>query len=261
MPRTGDPAVAPARIARLSGIARQRRRWTRLAVGWDEEVARTPGLRRARALLVAEARRRPGGHAIDLGCGGGDVSIALACHFDSVLAVDVSPVMVRLTRHRATVVGALNLTAHESAIERLELEPGRSDLIVSSYALHHLRDREKDRLLERAATWLRPGGRIVIVDLMMGRGGEHRDRGIIAAKIAVLARRGPGGWWRIAKNLVRFGLRLQERPWSPSTWSRRLRAVGFCDVRTVPIVEEAAMVTAVRAPVAEMAVEGTHPHP
>jgi len=134
-------------------------------------------------------------------------------------------------------------------IERLVLPRGTFDLIVSSYALHHLRDRDKARLVEACYAWLRPGGRLVIADMMLGRGGSAHDREIIRAKIATLARRGPGGWWRIAKNAVRYLVRVQERPISMSAWTRLCEKAGFRPVGTFAIVAEAGLVRA-RRPVA-----------
>lgn len=40
--------------------------------------------------------------------------------------------------------------------------------------------------MERSFTWLRPGGRLVIGDMMFGRGADAADREIIRAKIRSL---------------------------------------------------------------------------
>ncbi len=42
--------------------------------------------------------------------------------------------------------------------EKFWLPPASVDLVVSSYALHHLADADKQALVARAARWLRPGG-------------------------------------------------------------------------------------------------------
>jgi SAM-dependent methyltransferase len=113
---------------------------------------------------------------------------------------------------------------------------------VSNYALHHLRDADKRDLVAAVAEWLRPGGKFVVGDMMFGRGGTARDRTVIASKVLALARRGPAGWWRVAKNLVRFGLRLQERPVTMDRWQRYFEAAGLTAVRAFPVVAEAAVV-------------------
>ena len=61
--------------------------------------------------------------------------------------------------------------------------------------------------------------------------------------MAVLARKGPGGWWRIAKNTARYLLRVQERPVSLARWTGMLTAAGFAEVTAAMIRAEAGLVT------------------
>src|SRR5207244_2896459 len=67
------------------------------------------------------------------------------------------------------------------------------DLVVSNYALHHLTDDDKVALVARASRWLRPGGRLVVADMMFGRGASERDRAIIRHKPGGLGRPATGG--------------------------------------------------------------------
>ena len=127
-------------------------------------------------------------------------------------------------------------------IERLGLAESSVDLIVSNYALHHLRDRDKQVAVNEALRWLRPGGKLVIGDMMFGRGGDARDREIIGSKLALLLRKGPGGWWRIVKNAGRYLIRFQERPVSMSAWAAMFERAGLTDVEALPVVNEAAVV-------------------
>ncbi len=92
-----------------------------------------------------------------------------------------------------------------------------------------------------------PGRRLVIADMMFGRGRSRRDLSILRQKVTALAAKGPGGWWRIAKNLTRFGLGVgQEHPATPEFWQHALRDAGFGDVLFQPIVAEAGIVRGVR---------------
>jgi hypothetical protein len=89
----------------------------------------------------------------------------------------------------------------------------------------------------------------VIADMMFGRGGSPRDRQILHQKVIALAAKGPGGWWRIAKNLGRYGLGVgQEHPATPEFWQAALRDAGFTDVRFQPVVAEAGLVCGIRPP-------------
>lgn len=82
----------------------------------------------------------------------------------------------------------------------------------------------------------------MIGDLMLGRGVSRRDREIVRAKALTFLRRGPAGWWRLAKNVVRFTLRVQERPLSMERWVGLLSERGFAEVEAVSVVAEAGVV-------------------
>jgi SAM-dependent methyltransferase len=196
--------------------------------------------------VVEVSRVSPGERVLDLGCGSGQVSIPLARLGAEVVAVDISPAMIGFLSDNVAREGLRTVVGRVSALEHLELEPRSFDLVVSNYALHHLADEDKRRLIASIAGWLRPGGRLVIGDLMLGRGSDARDRAIIREKILVLGRRGPGGWWRIAKNAWRFTARTAERPLSMGAWVAILEEEGFRDVVARPIVAEAAIVLGVR---------------
>lgn len=218
----------------------QRRVWDRRASTWDHGGA--PGLERVVEAVVEAAAAEPGTKAVDLGCGTGQVSLVLARRGAQVTAVDVSSEMIDLLRAKVEDERIEGVVGVVAPIERFSLASGSVDLVVSNYALHHLRDADKRTLVVAVAGWLRPGGRFVVGDMMFGRGANAHDREIIASKILTLARRGPAGWWRVAKNLARFGLRLQERPVSIERWRQYFEEAGLAGVTTVPVVAEAAVV-------------------
>ncbi len=225
-------AFSPARL--------QRRVWDRRASTWDHGGA--PGLERVVDAVVQAAAPRPGTAAVDLGCGTGQVSLVLARQGTEVTAVDVSSEMIELLRAKAEDEGVAGVTGVVAPIEEFTLAPRSVDLVVSNYALHHLRDSDKAQLVHSAASWLRPGGRFVVGDMMFGRGRTAQDREIITSKVLALARRGPAGWWRVAKNLARFGLRIQERPVSIERWRQYFEEAGLSEVTVIPVVAEATVV-------------------
>ncbi|MGO8885311.1 MAG: class I SAM-dependent methyltransferase [Streptosporangiaceae bacterium] len=231
-----------ARFATDHTVRRQRRVWTGRVATWDQHGS--AALQKVTAAVIAAARVRPGEQAVDLGCGNGQLSLPLAEQGANVLAVDVSPGMVADLLTEARGRGLSGLDAVALPIERLTLPEASLDLVVSSYALHHLRDGDKAKAMDAAFRWLRPGGRLVLADMMFGRGTSSRDREIIASKVRVLARKGPGGWWRIVKNAVRYQLRLQERPVSMDAWSSMMRKSGFIVITTDTPAAEAGLVIA-----------------
>lgn len=244
--RPAAPGVAGrlSRFATQRSAARQRRVWSRRVTSWDQHGSAS--LSRVTAAVLHVAGVRPGDVVVDLGSGNGQLSLPLAVSEADVLAVDVSPAMVRQLTQRARVRGIESIDVIAVPIERLELPPACADLVVSSYALHHLRDADKAALVEAAFRWLRPGGRLVVADMMFGRGSSSRDREIIKKKMILLARRGPGGWWRIAKGVARYLLRVQERPISMPAWVALLEKAGFTSIAATAIVAEAGLVTGQR---------------
>lgn len=231
-----------------ANIARQQRFWTRRAAEWDHGAGNNPGLVKVVATVLEEARPAAGMLAIDLGCGSGQLTLSLAGDVGRVIGVDVSQRMIDLLLENAREAGVSNVEGRATPIEHLAIDRGSVDIVVSNYALHHLHDSDKVLAVERAAGWLKPGGRLVVGDMMFGRGGESRDREIIASKVRGMLRKGPAGWWRIAKNAGRYLVRYGERPVSMGAWVKMLEGAGLVDVRAIPVVNEAAVVVGTKGP-------------
>ena len=64
------------------------------------------------------------------------------------------------------------------------------------------------------------------------------DRSVIAAKLAVIARRGPAGNSRIATNAVRIGAGRWERPSPSEAWRRKLAARRFEEISALSLEHE-----------------------
>jgi ubiquinone/menaquinone biosynthesis C-methylase UbiE len=221
--------------------------WDRRVAGWHAHVTSDSGFDKVRDRLLAISAPTPADECVDLGAGTGFVALALAPLVYSVLAVDISPAMAESLAGHAAQAGLRNVRTEVVDLQAFQLPAASVDLIVSSYALHHLRDADKRALAAEAARWLRPGGRLVVADMMFGRGTTQRDRKILREKIAAFAAKGPAGWWRIAKNLARYGLGVgHEHPASPQFWELALRDAGFTDVRFEHVVGEAGVVSGTR---------------
>lgn len=96
---------------------------------------------------------------LDLGCGDGRLAkLALdACPtLDRVVAVDSSPPM--LERARREFAGDSRVTVRSWDLARSIAPLGHHDAIVSGFAIHHLEDDRKQRLLLEVADQLQPGG-------------------------------------------------------------------------------------------------------
>ncbi len=218
--------------------------WRRRAETWDEEGSAQ--LAPVVQVVLDACEVRPEMVAVDLGCGSGQVTLPLARGCSHVIAVDLSAAAIELLKERAAEQRVTNVHALTQPIESFEVAPQSVDLVVSNYALHHLRDADKKELVELAFEWLRPGGRLVIGDIMIGRGASQDDRQIIRAKVQTFATQGPAGWWRILKNAWRFLFRLQEKPLPVATWVTLARRAGFQEIKARRVVAEACLLTARR---------------
>ena len=98
----------------------------------------------------------------DLGCGTGQTTAALAPHLRTVVGVDQSPAMLRAARKRTKSLA--NVDLRQGSLEALPLEDESVDGALLILALTYVAD--PPRALREAARILRPGGRVVIVDLL-----------------------------------------------------------------------------------------------
>ena len=228
------------RLATKISISTQHRKWEGRADTWDGD--NDLGMTKVAAMAVEVSDVRPGMQCVDLGCGGGRLALVLARRGAKVIGVDVSELMIERMEAQARREGIETVSGMVAPIEHVTLPTGSIDLVITNYALHHLRDEEKEKVVKAAFEWIRPGGQLVIADMMLGRGSTARDREIILSKVRIMAKKGIPGYWRILKNAGRFLLRVHERPITPEAWSRLLEEAGFREIEITPVVAEAAVV-------------------
>ena len=100
----------------------------------------------------------------DLGAGEGTLSQLLARTAKQVLAIDNSEKMVEFGSALAREHGFTNLEYRLGDIQAPPIAPGSVDLAIFSQALHHAAQPAK--AIAAAHAILKPGGRIVILDLL-----------------------------------------------------------------------------------------------
>jgi ubiquinone/menaquinone biosynthesis C-methylase UbiE len=225
-------------------IRTQRRKWTHRADTWDRH--NDVGMSKVAAKAIEMSGVQAGMVCVDLGCGGGRLALELARLGATVVGVDVSDAMIERMESQAKKEGLSGVKGIVSPIEHLSLPAESVDLVISNYALHHLLDADKAKVVRAAYGWLRPGGHLVNSDMMLGRGATAQDRQVIASKIKVMAKKGIPGYWRILKNAGRYLFRVHERPITPEAWIRLYEAAGFLDVQSVNVVSEANVVRGVK---------------
>jgi len=136
----------------------------RMRKGWDTQAGNwgrftQPGLDPYHELMNLPAfldlLPAPGRRTLDLGCGEGRVSRALAQAGHTLVATDSSPGMVAQAATQPPAPAAL-----VSDAARLPFIDGAFDLVVAYMCLHDM-DRMPDAVRE-AARVLRPGGRLAV---------------------------------------------------------------------------------------------------
>lgn len=184
MPRGPAPAPAsadPARVrADFDGIAR---------------VAEAAGSASSEVLGAYEAyllRHVPPacGAALEIGCGTGEFARRLARQADHVDALDLSPEMIRVARARSAGIPTLAFRVADVAAAPPAAEA--YDCVVSIGTLHHL---DAPRALRDMRAALRPGGTLLLLDLLHRPGLRGLPRNVLAGAVHLLRRlrrRNPG---------------------------------------------------------------------
>lgn len=222
------------------------------AAEWDARVdswrstCSGPAFLRLRDRALEAASLRQDDSVLDVGCGTGLLALAAATVADSVIALDVSEGMIEALRQNALAEGLVNVKVVRGDASALPFPDAAFDCVVSSYALHHLDHVGKLRALDEARRVLRPGGRLVIVDMMFGLSLRPADRAIIARKALQILSKGPAGVLRLARNAVRIGTGRWEHPAPRDWWIDAAVSTGFTHAVAVPLEQEAGMLTAIR---------------
>jgi SAM-dependent methyltransferase len=107
----------------------------------------------------------------DLGCGTGQVSQWLAPFSDRIIAVDASKEMLRAARERLS--GHRHVEIRQGSLEKLPIQNAELDVAFLLLVLHHVP--EPKRALAEAARTLKPGGRLLILDMLPHEREDYRQ--------------------------------------------------------------------------------------
>lgn len=115
------------------------------------------------------------GRILDIGCGTGELGLALAARGHSVTGVDLAPTAIARARRKAAERG---LTAEFAAADATELgDIGPFDTVLDSGLLHCLQPAAQRRYLAVLRRVSRPGGRVAILCFADVPGARTPDRG------------------------------------------------------------------------------------
>ena len=110
----------------------------------------------------------------DLGCGTGQLAEELAPYVARVVAVDESPDMLEAARDRLETLEDGAVEVREGRLEGLPVDDDELDVALFSLVLHYVP--EPARALQEAGRALRPGGRLLVIDMVAHGREEYRER-------------------------------------------------------------------------------------
>jgi ubiquinone/menaquinone biosynthesis C-methylase UbiE len=230
----------------------------KIAKDWDrhvdhaEEIARGDGFKHLRDEILTRACPQSEDHVLDIGSGTGLLSLPFAERSEQVWALDISRSMGDYVRAKAASAGIENIYTVTASAASLPLVDESVDLVVSNYCLHHLGDADKRRSLLEAWRVLRPGGRLVIADMMVAVAlSDPRSRRVFVDKLRTLLRRGPAGVARVLKNAIRLLTGRWEKPAAPDWWESALREAGFTNVAVTALTHEGGIASAQKPSMAD----------
>lgn len=148
--------VSPAEIARFGALAR---RW------WDPNGPQRPlhELNPARLAYVSQRTRLRDARLLDVGCGAGLLSEAMAREGANVTALDLAPELIDVARLHLLESG-LQVDYQLVSVEELAAQvPASFDAITCMEMLEHVPD--PGSVLRACATLLRPGGKLFVSTL------------------------------------------------------------------------------------------------
>ncbi len=160
------------------------------------------------------------GRTLDLACGTGQITFAIAEHFGEVWAVDQEPDMIELVRDKARGGCAGRVHTVVSRAEDLDAPAGGFELVAIGNGFHRLR---RDEVAGNAFRWLRPHGWIALLWSESPWAGEADWQSALSAVVA---------HWRIAAGAEERVPAGWEQPRRERADADVLAAAGFEPVRS-----------------------------
>jgi ArsR family transcriptional regulator len=168
-----DPQLAADRRHAARVLAERARSasaaFQRAGADWDEMRALNLPAEEVERALLEMIPPAEIGLMLDIGTGTGALLERLAPRVSAALGIDASRAMLALARTRLARPGLEHCSVRLCDMYRLPLPDGGFDLVVMQMVLHYAEDPQG--ALAEAARMLRPGGRLVVVDLTL-----HSDR-------------------------------------------------------------------------------------
>lgn len=143
------------------------------AASWDANPARVKLANDIAGAISEQGILKPDMNVLDFGCGTGLLTLLLQPLVRSITAADNSPGMLEVLNKKIEKSNLANVSPLYLNLENGDRIEGCFDLIVSSMALHHIR--ETRPLLDKFHRACAPGGYLCIADLDPDYGRFHGE--------------------------------------------------------------------------------------
>lgn len=126
--------------------------------------AQGPDLEQARNVLRERLPPNAGAHLLDLGCGAGHLTFALAPFVERAVALDPSAGMLATVAAEAASRGLAHVCTTVGQAEAIPFEAQSFDVVATRYSAHHWHClRPPMREIHRV---LKPGGWLIVIDVV-----------------------------------------------------------------------------------------------
>ena len=133
---------------------------------YDDMHQRFRDYEKAAEMIVKRLGLGPDSTVIDMGAGTGAFAVYAAQYCKRIYAVDVSQAMLAVCHSKLKEAGLENVVCRVGGFLTYEHKDEWADAMVSVAVLHHLPDHWKQIGLKRAAHMIKPGGRLLLFDIV-----------------------------------------------------------------------------------------------
>jgi ubiquinone/menaquinone biosynthesis C-methylase UbiE len=146
----------------MDHLERTRQEFSRQAASFAASAAITDQSQVARLVdAIGDTAR---GRVLDIACGPGVVTSALAEHAHEVVALDLTPQMLEKARERCSKAGRTNVMFKEGSATALPFADACFDAVITRPSFHHFL--EPSVVLTEMLRVLRPRGIVAIADVV-----------------------------------------------------------------------------------------------